>query len=173
LEGMRNILTYRFFSSLSIKDRIKSELFLSMRAKQSNRTNLIRQLQSELAYFEKSKSCVLHSPTESDYLGVLQGCVDKWMDAIHQYQVILENDSSRECDLKKMIAKEQEELEIIKSFLPLEYTREELKIMFDCAAKGKSLSVGSVIKSLDGNVDYGRISRKRLVIEIAKYLQTL
>ena len=95
------------------------------------------------------------------------------MDAIHQYKAILENGSSRECDLKKTISKEQEELEIIKSFLPLEYAQEELKVMFDSVAKEKIPSVGSIMKSLNGNIDYGRISKKRLVNEITKYLQTL
>lgn len=167
-------------SSLSIKDRLQRDLIAAMRAKDTFRSTLIRQLQADLVRQEKSAkpSTAKTNSGVDEQLACLQSSTDRWRDTIAEYSRLIseyneqkqktanhpaEQDKLNERleQLKAVLAKEQSELDFIQTtYLPPAYTGQELEDLLASPAIPSSMS--AAMARLGGKIDFGRISRKHL-----------
>lgn len=155
-----------FSTGSSIKQRIQKDLIASMKAKDTGRSSILRQLQTELTNCEKAKAV----PSEKDLIAALRGCSERWEKAISDYTDMIKSNPTREEDIKNMVAKEQAELDVIKQYLPAGYSCEELEcIIGECIeALNEPPKMGPVMKAVLERVDLSRITRKDLAAAVTK-----
>lgn len=157
-----------FSASPSIRDRLQKELVTALKAKDSRRANVVRQLQAEITKMEKAP---IGTPKVSES-EVLQRCIGKWRGAISEYQALLQNLQSitsteslaRQEQIGRLIEAETAELDIICSFLPPPYSPEELKdqierVLLELGARARQ---DDVMKVLLAHLDVGRVNKSEL-----------
>lgn len=181
----RSLATAVSTAADSIKSRLRSELKNAMLSKNSSQVNTLKMLQNEIINFEKSgKSkfpvkktpfCLYNSPLEiageADYLVALQEVKDRYVNTLASYQQLMA-ESRRAEDVEKLRVlheKEVAELNVLKSFLPAEYTRQDLINLLPAEAQIKTFP--EAIKILVGKVDFTRISRSALARELRQIYQ--
>jgi uncharacterized protein YqeY len=98
----------------SLKDKLSEELKVSLKAGDKCRLSVIRMTMAAIKNAEIDKRSAL---TEPELLGLVSKECKKRMESIEAFQK-----GNRE----DLVAKEQEELEILKAYLPRQLTREEI-----------------------------------------------
>lgn len=166
---------FRRFYSVGIKERLQKDMISAFKAKDAARTSLLRQLQSELVTFEKSKSLDNGPIAEADMIGIIRRCSDKWTKAIEEYKRIAQENPGRAGDIEKIIKKEEGELQVIGSYLPPPYPAVELNEAIQKAAEelGNGAKVGPLVKTLLQSLDPSRISRKDLAAAVQAHLSSV
>jgi uncharacterized protein YqeY len=123
---------------MSLKEKLLSDLKGAMKAKDSNRLNIIRRLKSEIKNQEINLKKELN---DDDIISIISTLIKKGNEAIELF-----NKGNR-ADLSE---KEQIEVDILKNYLPEQVTEEDLR-----------LRVQEVIKELGAESmgDLGRIMK--------------
>jgi hypothetical protein len=121
-----------------LKERIEQDLKQALKSREQARASILRLLLAEIHNQEIAKKKL----TEDDILAVLGQSVKKHQDSITQFRA-----GSRE----DLATREEEELKIIKSYLPKPLTTEELKrIISEVVSQEKP----------EGMQDFGRVMQK-------------
>lgn len=138
----------------SLKERLQADLKTAMREKDTARRDAIRLLISEV---KKKEIDVKHELHASEELQLLQSQAKQRRDSIEQF---------REGGREDLVEKEQQQLEIIESYLPQQMTDEELdRFIEDGVAqtgakdpKDMGKLMGLLSKSSGGRVEGRRLS---------------
>lgn len=142
---------------MSLSDQLQADQTAAMRAQDAVRLRTIRSLRTAL----KEKSIEMRSSSESmsdeDALNVLQKQAKQRRDAIEQYAEAGRND---------LVQKEQEELEVIESYLPKQLGDDGIrKVLHEIiAATGAAAPrdmgkvMGAAMKRLRGRADGRRVN---------------
>lgn len=145
----------------TLKQRLQRDMLAALKAKDSPRATILKQLHSELLKAEKS-------PQPTDEISTLRRCCHRWKSAIKEYEQLGERSEGATRE-KLMAARENEaaELAIIEGYLPVGYSLEELKLAIDGAICETSSStygnrMGAVMKTVLGKLDNDRVDRKEL-----------
>ena len=133
---------------MNLKNKITQEIKEAMKAKNSNRLEVLRFLFSQI----KNKEISLRPTpiTDKDIISVIQKQAKQRQEGIKQFQ------SGGRSDLAE---KEQRELAILKEFLPQPLTENELKKVIDSVIASLSCENGSKDKRLMGQVIKGVIAQ--------------
>lgn len=140
------------------KQQFQEQLKQSMLAKDELKTSVLRLLLSAINYYEIQKGGAGYTATDEDVLAVIQKEVKQRRDSIEQYKAGSRQD---------LADKEQQELEILQTFLPAQMSEEEIKKLVIEAIKetgAASMSdMGKVMAALmpkvKGKADGGLVSK--------------
>lgn len=167
--------------SYSIQKRIQQDLLTALKSKDSSRTALLKQLQSELINYTKRAPAKGATGTgvaeETELIGVIRGCAERWGKAIEEYRRLLESNPARAEDLSRAIEKEEDELCVIKAYLPAPYSAAEIEVaigeaMAELGVAGTEGSkLGAVIAAVMPKLDPSRITRKDLATAVKQTLE--
>lgn len=157
-----------FSTSPSIRDKLRKELIAALKAKDSRRASVLRQLQAEITKMDKAPTGT-PKVSESE---VIQRCIGRWREAINEYQTLwqsLQSATSAEAFTKReqicrIIESEAAELEIIRSFLPPSYSPEELEEHIErvISELGTQAKPGETMRVLLTHLDVGRVNKTEL-----------
>ena len=160
----------RSFSTECLKERVQKHLVTAMKNKESARVNVLRHVLSEFVKAEKSPSNI--NTSSVDYYSVLRKCERQWEDAIGEYRKVLDasalSTEQRDRTLSA-IKKESDELSVIQSYIPPNYSQEDLTVYLENALKrleangDDSLSMGKLIKEVCEGLEPHRVDKKLLV----------
>ena len=124
---------------MSLKDKIIEDLTAAMKAKDANRTSVLRMVKANLMNRQIEKGTDL---TDEEITKALQSLVKQRKDSIEQY-----NRAGR----GELAEKEQSELLVIKDYLPQAASKEEIEKAVEEAIKENGASsikeMGAVIKA--------------------------
>lgn len=158
-------------ASLSLKARLQKDMLRALKARDSGRASVLKQVYAEIVKSEKLSS---GRPSE---VAVLQKCVQRWLSAIEEYRALKEGRSDEQClKLQDAIDRESVELEILKEYLPSPYSHAELldaikRVLRDLEithpTKGQS---GIIMKRLLETLDHDKINKKELALMISGIL---
>ncbi len=138
-----------------IKNRIFSELKNAVKAKDQFKTSTLRMLLSDIKNLEiENKGKEL---TDDEIIQSLGSAIKKRKESIEMYE---------KSQRKELADKEKEEVELIKSFLPAQMSKEEVEKVLDQAIKKADASnpkdfgrvMGSVMPKLKGKADGNMVS---------------
>lgn len=138
-----------------------------MKSKDTIRVNVLRHMLSEFVKAEKAPGIASSSV---DYYSVLRKCAKQWEDAIGEYKKALEmeniNPAQRDRTIEA-IKKECDELNVIKSFIPAYYTREELllalEVLIEKSEDGDNLrNMGKLMKEVCSSLEPHRVDKQLL-----------
>ncbi|KDN47553.1 GatB/YqeY domain-containing protein [Tilletiaria anomala UBC 951] len=141
---------------------LKSELKNSMKAKDANASGVFRALLSEFQYAEKQASASDSKSPQPSIISILQKAVTKRQEAAAQYR------AAKPSPREDLAAKEDEQIELIKKFLPKEMTREEIMQIVQqviqelgLSGEGKQIipvkgAMGKVMGELSKRLDKGK-----------------
>jgi uncharacterized protein YqeY len=120
---------------MPILDQLTNDMGAAMKSGQPERVSTLRLLRSAMSN-ERIK--LGHDLTDEEALKVLQREAKQRRDSIEQYQ---------SAGRSELAAKEQDELEIIESYLPAPLTEDELRDLVDAAVAelGSNAQMGAVI----------------------------
>jgi uncharacterized protein YqeY len=149
---------------MSIVQRITEDIKLAQKEGDKAKLSTLRMLKSELKYREIDKGAVL---TEEEEIAVLSTSVKKRLDSIEQFQAGQRTD---------LVAQEEKELAVVRSYLPEQFTSEQITDLVDASireveAKGKS-DLGKVMKSLMPKVK-GRADGKTVSSIVSSRLEKI
>lgn len=145
----------------TLTDQIRADMTASMKARTAERTSTLRLLQAAL----KNEQIHLgHELSDEEALSVIRKAVKQRLDSIEQYT------NANRADLA---AKEQAELEILRSYLPPELSDEELEsglreIVAATGAQSKK-DMGKVMKEATARFK-GRAEGKRIQEMVSRLL---
>lgn len=142
-------------SDASLKARIQEDVKAAMRSKDKERLGTLRLITAAIKQKEVDERIEL---TDTDVLAVLEKMVKQRNDSISQYQQAGRDD---------LVAKEQAELDIIKTYLPEQMSEAELEALVSdiVAATGASgmqdmgKVMGQVKPKVQGRADMGLVSK--------------
>jgi len=100
------------------KQKLQEELKQSMLAKNELKTSVLRMLLSAINYFEIQKGGAGYEASEEDVLSVVQKEAKQRRDSIEQF---------KNAGRQELADKEQEELEMLKAYLPEQMGEEDVK----------------------------------------------
>jgi uncharacterized protein YqeY len=140
----------------SLKSQITDEMKVAMRAKDKVRLGTIRLMLSELKRIEVDERIELD---DDRVLAVLDKMIKQRKDSITQYQA---------AERPELAEKEQQETEVIKTFLPQPLSDVEIDAIIDAAIAATDASgmqamgqIMAIIKpQLQGRADMGAVSGK-------------
>lgn len=104
------------------KQKLQEELKQSMLAKDELRTSVLRLLISAIGYYETQKGGAGYEATPEDVLSVIQSQAKQRRDSIEEY---------KKADRAELADKEQEELDILQTFLPEQMGESEVQTIVD------------------------------------------
>jgi len=144
-----------------ISDTIQKQIAAALKARDEVRLSTLRMLSSSLNYERIAKQ---HPLVSEEELGVVAKEAKKRRDAIEAFrQARGKQTSSNEAGLAAKLAREEEELAILKSFLPEELSESELeKIVAEAVTQNGndfSRTMQAVMARVKGRADGGRVSR--------------
>ncbi|MEA3315290.1 MAG: GatB/YqeY domain-containing protein [Campylobacterota bacterium] len=146
---------------MSLKDKLKIDLKEAMRAKDINKRDSIRAINTMIKQIEVDNRVELE---DKDIIQLIQKGVKQREEAITQYK-----EASRE----DLIAKEQEQIDVFSLYLPTQLTDEELEIVIkDIISEVGATSMkdmGKVMGSAKAKVE-GRADGKRINEMVKKNL---
>ncbi len=121
-------------------DRIDSEIKAAMLAKEAARLSTLRMLKSALKYYQIEKK--LDSLSDADLITVVQKQIKQRQDSIESYRTAGRAD---------LLQKEEDELKVLKVYLPQGLTEQELEslvksVITEVGATSKA-QVGAVMKA--------------------------
>ncbi|GMV53757.1 MAG: GatB/YqeY domain-containing protein [Chlorobi bacterium] len=135
---------------MSLNDKINADIKEAMKARETLRLETLRSIRAAILEFEKSG--VDREMTSDDELKILNSAVKKRRDAIEQYANAGRTEAA---------AKEQQELDILMSYLPSQLSADEVRdairgVIADVGATGPSdfgKVMGVAVKQLKGRTD--------------------
>lgn len=171
--------SYNAIIKLSLREKVANELKNALKSKDILKANVLKQLNAQFILADKApKSRVGEADQTSngnnDYsredIRTLQSCVQKWSYAIMEYEkskLSFLGNAEKLQKIDEIIKKETMELFILKSFLPVPYTKDELLMLWEKAQQGisiKNRNSKSIFKAILGlsEFDLGRISNAEL-----------
>ncbi|MFZ5863870.1 MAG: GatB/YqeY domain-containing protein [Nitrospirota bacterium] len=131
---------------MSLQERLLDEMKEAMRSSQAAKVSVIRMVRSALKNREidRGKGRPL---TDQDVLDVIQSGIKQRREAVEQFQ---------KAGRAELVAKEQEEIAILQTFLPAQLSEQELEVLVrEAAAEVGASSVkemGKVMKAVMSRV---------------------
>jgi len=137
----------------ALSDKVRADLTESMKARSAERTSVLRMLQAAIKYEQIS---VQHELSDEEALAVIRKAVKQRHDSIEQYT---------KGNRPDLAAKEQSELEILKTYMPPELSDEEIEsgvreIIASTGAQSKK-DMGKVMKEATARYK-GRADGKKI-----------
>ena len=140
-----------------LKQQLKDELKEAMLAKETQRTSVLRMLISAIGYAEIQKGAG-YEATEEDVMAVIQKEAKQHKDSIEQF---------RNAGRDELVEKEEQELELLKKYLPEQLNEEEIKKLVAEAiqqtgakeASDMGKVMGALMAKVKGKADGGLVSR--------------
>jgi uncharacterized protein YqeY len=144
-----------------LTEQIRADLTESMKARTAERTSTLRMLQSAMKYEQIE---VKHELSDDEVLGVIRKAVKQRLDSIDQYT---------KGNRPELAAKEQSELEILKTYMPPELSDTELEsglreIIASTGAQSKK-DLGKVMKEATARFK-GRAEGKKIQEIVSRIL---
>jgi uncharacterized protein len=141
---------------MSLADRVTEDMKLAMKSGEKLRLETVRALRAAILEFEKSGSGA--SMTFEDEVRILNTAVKKRKDAIELYTT---------AGRQELATKEQQELEIIMTYLPEQLSEDAVRTELEALAVSLGLSgssgfgklMGAATKQLKGRADGALIQR--------------
>ena len=145
----------------SLSEQIRADLTASMKARTADRTSTLRMLQSALKYQQIEAG---HELSDEETLAVIRKAVKQRLDSIEQYT---------KGNRPELAAKEQSEIDILKTYLPPELTDAELEsglreIIASTGAQSKK-DMGKVMKEATAKYK-GRADGKKIQEIVSRLL---
>ncbi len=139
---------------MSLKDRIKNDIKEAMRAKDTQKRDTLRNLSAAIKQIEVDERREL---SDADVEKILQKYVKQREDALSQFKEVGRDD---------LVAKEEAELKLVRSYLPEPLSDEELeniiKEIIEQTGASSMKDMGRVMKeardAIGSRADGGRIS---------------
>ena len=140
---------------MSLEQKVMEDLKISMKAKDSLKTETLRDIKSKMKYFQIEHK--LDSLTPEDVLKILRKLVKQRKDSIAEFE---------KANRKDLLEKEQSELKILGSYLPEEISEESLKKIIQetvqetgaSEKKQMGLVIKTVMAKLKGEADGKKVS---------------
>lgn len=144
-----------------LSDQIRADLTESMKARSAERTSVLRMLQSSI---KNEQINLQHELSDEEAMSVIRKAVKQRLDSIEQYT------KGNRADLA---AKEQSELEILKTYLPPELSDDEIEsgvreIITSTGAQSKK-DMGKVMKEATARYK-GRADGKKIQEIVSRLL---
>lgn len=141
-----------------LKQQLKDELKQSMLAKDTLKTSVLRMLISAVGYAEIQKGGAGYEATDEDVMDVIQKKAKQHKDSIEQYKSAGRDD---------LVGQEEQELELLKKYLPEQMGEEEIKkLVADAIAKTGATTpaemgkvMGALMPHVKGKADGGLVSK--------------
>ena len=138
-----------------LKSRIQEDMKAAMRAKESERLTTIRLLLAAMKQKEVDERVTL---TDMDIVNILNKMIKQRLDSIAQFQTANRQD---------LVAKEQAELDLLKTYLPPQLTEAEIDLVIQTAIEKTQATtakdIGKVMALLKTEIAgprrYGRSER--------------
>lgn len=144
---------------MSLKQRIATDLIAAMKAKDADRTSVLRMVKAAVQNREIEKGSEL---TDEEMTKALHSLVKQRRDSIEQYE---------KAERPELARKEQAEVAVIEAYLPQAASREEIERAVEEAIKDTGASsvkeMGAVMKAAQAKLA-GRSADGRTVSEIVK-----
>ena len=136
-----------------LSDQVRADLTESMKARSAERTSVLRMLQAAI---KNEQINVQHELADEEVMTVIRKAVKQRLDSIEQYT---------KGNRPDLAAKEQSELEILKTYMPPELTDEEIEsgvreIVASTGAQSKK-DMGKVMKEATARFK-GRVDGKKI-----------
>ena len=136
-----------------LSDQVRADLTESMKARSAERTSVLRMLQAAI---KNEQINVQHELSDEEVMSVIRKAVKQRHDSIEQYS---------KGNRPDLAAKEQSELEILKTYMPPELTDEEIEsgvreIITSTGAQSKK-DMGKVMKEATARFK-GRVDGKKI-----------
>jgi uncharacterized protein YqeY len=151
-------------SSMTLSQRIDSDLKDAMRAKDAARLSVLRMLKSALKYGAIAKSDTEAELSEAEAAQVIRKQVKQRQDSIESFE---------KGGRTELAEKEREELSILNRYLPQAMSADEVaNVVRETIAEIRATSkaqMGAVMKALQAKVA-GRVDGKTLSAEVQKQL---
>jgi uncharacterized protein YqeY len=149
-----------------LKQQLKDELKQSMLAKDALTTSVLRMVISAVGYYEIQKGGANYEATDEDVLTVIQKEAKQHKDSIEQFQNAGRHD---------LVEKEQKELDILKKYLPQQFSEDEIRtFVLEAITKSGASSpaemgkvMGVLVPQTKGKAD-GSLVSKIVREELAK-----
>ena len=137
----------------NLSDQVRADLTESMKARSAERTSVLRMLQAAIKYEIIN---VRHELSDEEVMTVIRKAVKQRHDSIEQYT---------KGNRPDLAAKEQSELEILKTYMPPELSDEEIEsgvreIVASTGAQSKK-DMGKVMKEATARYK-GRVDGKKI-----------
>ncbi len=144
---------------MSLKERIIADLTAAMKAREAERTSVLRMMKASVMNREIEKGGAL---SEEEMTRALQSLVKQRRDSIEQFE---------KAGRQELAEKERAEIEVIEAYLPQAATREEIESAVDEAIAETSATtmreMGAVMKAAQSRLS-GRSADGRTLSEIVK-----
>ena len=144
---------------MSLKDKIISDLTAAMKAKDANRTSVLRMVKANLMNRQIEKGTDL---TDEEVTKALQTLVKQRRDSVQQYE---------KAKRSELAEKEKTEITVIKDYLPNAATKEEIEKAVDEAITETGASsmkeMGAVMKATQAKLA-GKTADGKMVSETVK-----
>ena len=144
-----------------LSDQIRADLTESMKARSAERTSVLRMLQAAI---KNEQINLQHELADEEVMTVIRKAVKQRLDSIEQYT---------KGNRPDLAAKEQSELEILKTYMPPELTDEEIEsgvreIVASTGAQSKK-DMGKVMKEATARYK-GRVDGKKIQELVSRLL---
>jgi len=145
----------------TLSDQVRADLTESMKARSAERTSVLRMLQAAI---KNEQINVQHELADEEVMTVIRKAVKQRLDSIEQYT---------KGNRPDLAAKEQSELEILKTYMPPELTDEEIEsgvreIVASTGAQSKK-DMGKVMKEATARFK-GRVDGKKIQEIVSRLL---
>jgi uncharacterized protein YqeY len=144
-----------------LTERIRTELTAAMKARDAERLSTLRMLQSAFKYQQIESG---HELSDEEAMSVIRKAVKQRQDSIEQYT---------KGNRPELAAKEQREMELLRTWLPPELTDEEIEagvreIVASTGAQSKK-DMGKVMKEASARYK-GRVDGKKIQEIVSRLL---
>ena len=145
----------------NLSDQVRADLTESMKARSAERTSVLRMLQAAI---KNEQINLQHELADEEVMTVIRKAVKQRLDSIEQYT---------KGNRPDLAAKEQSELEILKTYMPPELSDEEIEsgvreIVASTGAQSKK-DMGKVMKEATARYK-GRVDGKKIQEIVARLL---
>jgi uncharacterized protein len=145
----------------TLSDQVRADLTESMKARSAERTSVLRMLQAAI---KNEQINVQHELADEEVMTVIRKAVKQRLDSIEQYT---------KGNRPDLAAKEQSELEILKTYMPPELSDEEIEsgvrdIVASTGAQSKK-DMGKVMKEATAKYK-GRVDGKKIQEIVSRLL---
>jgi uncharacterized protein YqeY len=154
----------RLISTMTLSQRIDSDIKEAMRAKDTTKLSVLRMLKSALKYGAIAKSGAEAELDDAEAAQVIRKQAKQRQDSIESFE---------KGGRAELVEKEREELSILNEYLPQPMSADEIsKVVRETIAEAGATSraqMGAVMKALQAKVA-GRVDGKALSAEVQKQL---
>jgi len=154
----------RLISTMTLSQRIDSDIKEAMRAKDTTKLSVLRMLKSALKYGAIAKSGAEAELNDAEAAQVIRKQARQRQDSIESFE---------KAGRAELVEKEKQELSILNGYLPQPMSADEIsKVVRETIAEAGATSraqMGAVMKALQAKVA-GRVDGKGLSAEVQKQL---